>query len=351
MLCCCLLCLSGFSPVVSLAYNTEAIYSVSWSDDSPTPTCYIYNDDIQMGCTSVERDEISNYIYMLNNNACSSMDILEIGDSELYFDLLYLPDIYDYYMVGSLYTEATTASLFSFYPNRVRLISYPCDGASGVNLENLEVYHHDNNGIIGFTFSGKVPLIKDTMISYVYMISNSTKSIAANVKFKLYIIRVEKDNSADLDTILSEKLDNINESINNQGANISTSIENAMNEINNAIEDQFTMEDSEDFGVEDIVNQVNKKAGVLAVGITTLVNFLDLFDASNATSTELTFPGFSIEVQGVKYQVWNNITYDLSELESQFGALLEVVRWGCTMVVYLAVLNYLVHAYEEIFGG
>lgn len=342
------MCLNGFLPVVSKAYDTDIISSVKWQGS--LTSSYVRKQNSVLGYAYISENVDDNEVYSLNNASYASMDELWIGDTKSYFDLLYMPDLYDYYLIGSVYGNASSASEFSFYPNEVRITSYMCDENAVVTLENLKVYHHDMVGTIGFTFSCKIPQVEDTMISYVRFKSNVLKSVPAKLKCKMYIVRVEKSNTGDVDALIAEKLDAINNSINNQGSNISESIEHAMNEINNAIENQYSVSEKENFGVEDIIDQVNEKAGVLSFGTDTLVNFLDLFDAANATNTKLTFPGFSMEIQGVDYQVWPDYHYDLSELENQFGALIEFVRWSCVMVVWLAVLNYLVKAYDAIFG-
>lgn len=262
-------------------------------------------------------------------------------------DIVYLPDVYDYYFLVTLYS-ITGVENFSFAPNRFNVLVYDCDYAKNYVLSDVNYYHHDlSNAYTGFTLTGKLPELGSTSLGYLEIHDDNGGTVpASDMYMRIQVLQVDKNSTSSDISLLSEKLDDINNSINQQGSNIHEVVSN----LQQTIEDQYSVSEEENFGVEDIVDQVNEKAGVLSFGTDTLVNFLDLFDAANATNTKLTFPGFSMNIQGVNYQVWPDYHYDLSELENQFGALIEVVRWGCVMVVWLAVLNYLVKAYDTIFG-
>ena len=71
---------------------------------------------------------------------------------------------------------------------------------------------------------------------------------------------------------------------------------------------------------------------------------------SNPGSTELTFPGFGMQIDGVSYNVWEDTTYNLSDIDDKFGGLMSVVRFATTLLVYLALIRYLVNTYHRIFG-
>lgn len=72
---------------------------------------------------------------------------------------------------------------------------------------------------------------------------------------------------------------------------------------------------------------------------------------SNPGSTTLTFPGFGMEVDGVVYDIWADTDYDLSDIDDKFGGLVSVVRFATALLVYLALIRYLVNTYHRIFGG
>lgn len=71
---------------------------------------------------------------------------------------------------------------------------------------------------------------------------------------------------------------------------------------------------------------------------------------SNPGSTELIFPGFGMNIDGVSYNVWDDTTYNLSDIDDKFGGLMSAVRFATTLLVYLALIRYLVNTYHRIFG-
>ena len=91
-----------------------------------------------------------------------------------------------------------------------------------------------------------------------------------------------------------------------------------------------------------------------ATGLFTSIDNLTqgVFDCfSNPGSTTLTFPGFGLEIDGVSYNVWEDTTYNLSDIDDKFGGLMSAVRFATTLLVYLALIRYLVNTYHRIFGG
>lgn len=294
-------------------------------------------------------EDIEYYVY--DSVPYDNVNCMVISDYHGKFDMTYLPEVYDYYLMITAFSETTTSN-FTFAPNRLRILQHNCNSYNHVNIDNVQYYHHDKAGeLTGFTLTGKLPELTSTAITYIDIFDDTLGSVPDDdLYIKVQIIQVDKNNSTQSFNELNSMLSKINDSVNSQGSSIVETITNGLDELQRIIEEQYSASDEENFGVEDIVDQVNEKAGVLSFGTDTLVNFLDLFDAANVTNTKLTFPGFSMEIQGVDYQVWPDYHYDLSELENQFGALIEVVRWGCVMCVWLAVLNYLVKAYDTIFG-
>lgn len=340
------MCLNGFSPVVSCAayfgenliYFENAHISMNHSDWSG----FFYAD------YETFDDETGYYTFP----SVSSDDVIRMsfGGVNLHNDVLYLPDVYDYYLIITVYSACQVED-FTFAPDEIIIHSTNCDGESFSYLENFNYYHHDGSysSYTGFSVTAKIPYMDSTFPRYIHLTDSSIGTTpSSDLKARIMVVAVEKGS----DLIFSSIAEELNEIIDNQTTSNQLQQENneLLQDTIDKIEDQYSVSEEENFGVEDIVDQVNQKAGVLSFGTDTLVNFLDLFDGANATNTKLTFPGFSMEIQGVDYQVWPDYHYDLSELENQFGALIEVVRWGCVMVVWLAVLNYLVKAYDTIFG-
>lgn len=146
-------------------------------------------------------------------------------------------------------------------------------------------------------------------------------------------------------------LNNINSSVTIADKEARKRLEAINNSINNNYNDLTRPSDS----------AVNSASGTLsdtsevesAIGLFTAVDNLtqgvfNLF--TNPGSTTLTFPGFGMEVDGVSYNVWEDTTYNLTDIDEKFGGLMSVVRFATTLLVYLALIRYLVNTYHRIFG-
>lgn len=71
---------------------------------------------------------------------------------------------------------------------------------------------------------------------------------------------------------------------------------------------------------------------------------------TNPGSTTLTLPGFGMEIDGVSYNVWDDTTYNLSDIDDKFSGLMSAVRFATSLLVYLALIRYLINTYHRIFG-
>ena len=78
--------------------------------------------------------------------------------------------------------------------------------------------------------------------------------------------------------------------------------------------------------------------------------FSGLSGLVTAGSTTLTFPAFAIAVQGTDYQVWQEHTFDLSQLDGWFSGLMAAVRLATSVVVVGAVIHYLQSVYKDVIG-
>lgn len=78
--------------------------------------------------------------------------------------------------------------------------------------------------------------------------------------------------------------------------------------------------------------------------------FSGLSGLVTAGSTTLTFPAFAIAVQGTDYQVWEEHTFDLSQLDGWFSGLMAAVRLATSVVVVGAVIHYLQSVYKDVIG-
>lgn len=96
------------------------------------------------------------------------------------------------------------------------------------------------------------------------------------------------------------------------------------------------------------VDKINEKLGVLTFGEQVLIDFFNLFEPNDNTS--LVFPGFTIKVANQDYKVWDDISYDLKDVENNFSFLISTLRTMLVVLVYLALLRYAADTFERIFN-
>lgn len=171
-----------------------------------------------------------------------------------------------------------------------------------------------------------------------YTVPINLSSIPANLK---------ADHAQDILTALN----NINSSVNTADQEARKRLEAINDSINNNYNDLTRPSDSAVSSASDSLSDTSEVES--ATGLFTAVDNLtqgvfNLF--TNPGSTTLTFPGFGMEVDGVSYNVWEDTTYNLSDIDDKFGGLMSVVRFATTLLVYLALIRYLVNTYHRIFG-
>lgn len=147
-------------------------------------------------------------------------------------------------------------------------------------------------------------------------------------------------------------LNNINSSVNTADKEARKRLEAINNSINNNYNDLTRPSDS---AVDSASGTLSDTSDVTAkIGLFTSIDNLtqgvfNLF--ANPGSTTLTFPGFGMEINGVSYDVWADTVYNLSDIDDKFSGLMSVVRFATTLLVYLALIRYLINTYHRIFGG
>lgn len=158
---------------------------------------------------------------------------------------------------------------------------------------------------------------------------------------------LDADNAQDILTALN----NINSSVNTADQEARKRLEAINNSIINNYQDFTRPSDSD----------VNSASGTLsdtsdvkaATGLFTSIDNItqgvfNLF--ADPGSTTLTFPGFGVEIDGVVYDVWADAKYNLSDIDDKFGGLMSAVRFATALLVYLALIRYLINTYHRIFG-
>ena len=146
-------------------------------------------------------------------------------------------------------------------------------------------------------------------------------------------------------------LNNINSSVTTAEKEARKRLESINNSINNNYNDLTRPPDSavdSASGTLSDTSDVTAKTGLFTSIDNLTQGVFNLF--SNPGSTTLTFPGFGMEINGVSYDVWADTNYNLSDLDNKFGGLVSVVRFATSLLVYLALIRYLVNTYHRIFG-
>lgn len=158
---------------------------------------------------------------------------------------------------------------------------------------------------------------------------------------------LDSDHAQDILTALN----NINSSVNTADQEERKRLEAINNSINNNYNDLTRPSDS---AVDSASGTLSDTSDVeAAAGLFTSIDNLtqgvfNLF--TNPGSTTLTFPGFGVEIDGVSYDVWADTKYNLSDIDDKFGGLMSVVRFASALLVYLALIRYLINTYHRIFG-
>lgn len=177
--------------------------------------------------------------------------------------------------------------------------------------------------------------------------NNTPSSYTVPINLSDIPANLNADHAQDILTALN----NINSSVNTADQEARKRLEAINNSINNNYNDFTRPSDS---AVDSASGTLSDTSDVeAATGLFTSIDNLtqgvfNLF--VNPGSTELTFPGFGMQIDGVSYDVWADTNYNLSDLDDKFGGLLSVVRFATSLLVYLALIRYLINAYHRIFG-
>lgn len=180
-----------------------------------------------------------------------------------------------------------------------------------------------------------------------WVLNNGPSSYTVTINTSDIPPNLDADGAQDILTALN----NINSSVNNADTEARKRLEAINNSINNNYNDFTRPSDS---AVDSASGTLSDTSDVTAkTGLFTSIDYLtqgvfNLF--ANPGSTTLTFPGFGMEINGVSYDVWADTNYNLSDLNDKFRGLLSVVRFATSLLVYLALIRYLINTYHRIFG-
>lgn len=181
-----------------------------------------------------------------------------------------------------------------------------------------------------------------------WLLNNGPTSATVTINTSDIPANLDADHAQDILTALN----NINSSVNTADKEARKRLEAINNSINNNYQDLTRPSDS---AVDSASGTLSDTSDVIdKTGLFTSIDNLtqgvfNLF--TNPGSTSLTFPGFGMEIDGVSYDVWSDTAYNLSDIDDKFGGFMSVVRFASALLVYLALIRYLVNTYHRIFGG
>lgn len=181
-----------------------------------------------------------------------------------------------------------------------------------------------------------------------WMLNNGPTSANVTINTSDIPANLDADHAQDILTALN----NINSSVNTADKEARKRLEAINNSINNNYQDLTRPSDSavdSASGTLSDTSDVTAKTGLFTSIDNLTQGVFNLF--ANPGSTSLTFPGFGMEIDGVSYDVWADTKYNLSDLDNKFGGFMSVVRFASSLLVYLALIRYLVNTYHRIFGG
>lgn len=181
-----------------------------------------------------------------------------------------------------------------------------------------------------------------------WLVNGSPSSYTEQINTSSIPANLDADHAQDILTALN----NINSSVNAADQAARQRLEAINNSINNNYNDLTRPSDSAVSSASDSLADTSEVEA--ATGLFTSIDNLtqgvfNLF--TNPGSTSLTFPGFGIEIDGVSYDVWADTKYNLSDIDDKFGGLMSIVRFATALLVYLALIRYLINTYHRIFVG
>lgn len=176
---------------------------------------------------------------------------------------------------------------------------------------------------------------------------NAPSSYTVTINLSDIPPNLDADHAQDILTALN----NINSSVNTADQEARKRLEAINNSINNNYNDLTRPSDA---AVDSASGTLSDTSDVkAATGLFTSIDNItqgvfNLF--ANPGGTELIFPGFGMKIDGVSYDVWDDTIYNLTDIDDKFGGLMSVVRFATTLLVYLALIRYLINTYHRIFG-
>lgn len=349
---------SGFLNVN--AYAVENFYTTILPNEI-TPLNLFFDDASSYADSNGWQADVAN-MYRFSNPAKTTTSMNFLLGATNAFNVI--DESFDYY-VTLFFTSLGESN--SFQPTTFRVTELNGSSGSNVNLSFVTiepVFIRENGSIYsGYVCTGKLPNSWDGSLRSVY-VSGSSGSVGANLSAYISITQVPKDSSADfaniygaikeqtnrLVGIISSTSNQLGNKIDSASQDIQQAVEENTEEVKNKIDSIFDF--APPFPADQVEQNVINSASMLP-GFDSEMAIAGVFEtllSSPVYPASMTFPGFTINVQGVSYKVWDDISFDLSSLEenSLFHSFMETVRLVFRMIIYAYVIMYAKNTFEYI---
>lgn len=345
-LCC---CFSGLGSVKAFAsYSTYPQY------DCTIPKVFVFQvlNGSQYYADLVRGDDTNYHLtegqgWVNNSDVYISTFMTNTSETD---DKFYFPintNLFDYYLISTLSVDQVgddfTISDFDIGNfsslDPINFISSNILSDKKIYYSRYDVAQSATSGIQLITCTAKLNLdyVGDLNLGMFHFDDVNGGLYYSTKSFTCSVIVANKGDTSAYNEIIS--------AINDQ----TTSLGGKLDSIDQTIQDQYEIEDEEDFGFSDIQQQYEEKMGVLTFGTETTIQMLELFSPSNAGEAYIRVPGWSMEIQGETYQIWDEYIFYFDSIEENFPFLVTTMRTFTVAMFYVAIVGYITKVYERNF--
>lgn len=221
-------------------------------------------------------------------------------------------------------------------------------------LFNCKIVSASSYNPNSFTLTGGDINILDTYVNdtnnfYVLFVPNSNVS-TADIRFNAKGFNTEFTSSFQVWSFgFSNVTDtnSIEEAIRDQTNDMNKNHDETMDKIDDVTDFDSTEQGQMSGDVDDVKNSFNEKMGILSFADSIFDQFFGLFETDNK-KPGLVLPAFSIKVQNTSYKVWDDQTFDLSQIDGWFSGLMTAVRFATSFLIYAALVMYIQKIFSAI---
>lgn len=196
-----------------------------------------------------------------------------------------------------------------------------------------------------FSFTPSTDLVLSTASAIFAKMSAKDLTVKGRVSWAFYLIAAEEDELASVVEAINNQTHVLQGSIDTQTQQQADQWEETYNPDSSQSETEFSET------VDGVLDELSGSMGLFDYVDTVITDFMGMFKASSVGEPVLTWPAYSITVEGEEHSVWQSQQVNLEELLADFGPLMTAVRFALMVLVWGAVIHYIWQAFEEIFGN